>query len=211
MGGAYHGWSDQHAYGIRVRAANSLRPTAFRFIFKGIDEFFPGDLKSLERKLRRNSLRGGTAAVMIEPVGPESGTRPISIDFVKGAAELCKKYGALLIFDEVVTAFRLSPHGAQGIMGIEPDLTVFGKVIGGGYPGAGGIGGKEEYRKYLAAGIQTGDKVKKALVGGTMAATPLSALAGYYTIKLIQETKACDQANAMGDRLTAGLKQLIKT
>ena len=95
-------------------------------------------------------------------------------------------------------------------MGIEPDLTVFGKVIGGGYPGAGGIGGKEEYRKYLAAGIQTGDKVKKALVGGTMAATPLSALAGYYTIKLIQETKACDQANAMGDRLTAGLKQLIK-
>ena len=75
---------------------------------------------------------------MIEPVGPESGTRPISIDFIKGAAELCKKYGALLIFDEVVTAFRLSPHGAQGIMGVEPDLTVFGKVIAGGYPGAGG-------------------------------------------------------------------------
>ncbi|NLK02657.1 MAG: aminotransferase class III-fold pyridoxal phosphate-dependent enzyme [Clostridiaceae bacterium] len=211
MGGAYHGWSDQHAYGIRVPGSKFTQAHGIpRFIFKGIDEFFPGDLKSLERKLRRNSLRGGTAAVMIEPVGPESGTRPISIDFVKGAAELCKKYGALLIFDEVVTAFRLSPHGAQGIMGIEPDLTVFGKVIGGGYPGAGGIGGKEEYRKYLAAGIQTGDKVKKALVGGTMAATPLSALAGYYTIKLIQETKACDQANAMGDRLTAGLKQLIK-
>ncbi len=60
------------------------------------------------------------------------------------------------------------PHGAQGIMGVEPDLTVFGKVIAGGYPGAGGVGGKEEFRKYLAAGIQTGDKVKKALVGGTM-------------------------------------------
>ncbi len=147
---------------------------------------------------------------MLEPVGPESGTRPISVDFVKGAAELCKEYGALLIFDEVVTAFRLSPHGAQGIMGVEPDLTVFGKVIAGGYPGAGGVGGKEEFRKYLAAGIQTGDKVKKALVGGTMAATPLSALAGYYTLKRIYETNACEQANAMGDRLTAGLKELIK-
>lgn len=211
MGGAYHGWSDQHAYGIRVPGSKFTQAHGIpRFIFKGIDEFFPGDLKSLEHKLRRNSLRGGTAAIMIEPIGPESGTRPISIDFVRGAAELCKKYGALLIFDEVVTAFRLSPHGAQGIMGIEPDLTVFGKVISGGYPGAGGVGGKEEYRKYLAAGIQTGDKVKKALVGGTMAATPLSALAGYYTLKLIQETKACDQANAMGDRLTSGLKQLIK-
>ena len=71
-------------------------------------------------------------------------------------------------------------------------------------------GGKEEFRKYLAAGIQTGDKVKKALVGGTMAATPLSALAGYYTLKRIHETNACEKANAMGDRLTAGLKALIK-
>lgn len=211
MGGAYHGWSDQHAYGIRVPGSKFTQAHGIPlFIFRGIDEFFPGDLNSLERKLRRNTLRGGTAAVMIEPVGPESGTRPISIDFIKGAAELCKKYGALLIFDEVVTAFRLSPHGAQGIMGVEPDLTVFGKVIAGGYPGAGGVGGKEEFRKYLAAGIQTGDKVKKALVGGTMAATPLSALAGYYTLKRIHETNACEKANAMGDRLTAGLKALIK-
>ncbi|MGI6506893.1 MAG: aspartate aminotransferase family protein [Saccharofermentanales bacterium] len=211
MGGAYHGWSDQHAYGIRVPGSKFTQAHGVPlFIFKGIDEFFPGDLKSLERKLRRNSLRGDTAAVMMEPVGPESGTRPISTEFVQGVAELCKKYGALLIFDEVVTAFRLSPHGAQSIMGVEPDLTVFGKVIGGGYPGAGGIGGKEEYRKYLAAGIQTGDKVKKALVGGTMAATPLSALAGYYTIKRIYETNACDRANAKGDRLTSGLRQLIK-
>ncbi len=64
--------------------------------------------------------------------------------------------------------------------------------------------------KYLAAGIQTGDKVKKALVGGTLAANPLTALAGYYTIKQIVETSACEKANANGDRLTAGLKQLIE-
>ncbi|MGI6617424.1 MAG: aspartate aminotransferase family protein [Saccharofermentanales bacterium] len=211
MGGAYHGWSDQLAYGIRVPGSKWTQCHGIpRFIFKGIDEFFPGDLNDLERKLRLKSLRGGTAAVILEPVGPESGTRPISREFVQEVEKLCRKYGALLIFDEVVTAFRLSPHGAQSLLGVEPDLTVFGKVLTGGYPSAGGIGGKQEFMKYLAAGIQTGDKVKKALVGGTMAANPLSALAGYYTIKRIVETKACEQANRMGDRLTAGLRKLIE-
>lgn len=211
MGGAYHGWSDQLAYGIRVPGSKWTQCHGIpRFVFKGIDEFFPGDLDNLERKLRFKSLRGGTAAVILEPVGPESGTRPISREFVQGVEKLCRKYGALLIFDEVVTAFRLSPHGAQSLLGVEPDLTVFGKVLTGGYPSAGGIGGKQEFKKYLAAGIQTGDKVKKALVGGTMAANPLSALAGYYTIQRIVETKACEQANRMGDRLTAGLRKLIE-
>jgi glutamate-1-semialdehyde 2,1-aminomutase len=190
--------------GIRTPDLRVMSPTSYQLLYSAIWDTNYG---------ARGRTRTGTG---FNPTDFKSGasansaTRAISIDFVRGVAELCKRYGALLIFDEVVTAFRLSPHGVQGIMGIEPDLTVFGKVIGGGYPGAGGVGGKEEYRKYLAAGIQTGDKVKKALVGGTMAATPLSALAGYYTIKLIQETKACDKANAMGDRLTAGLKQLIK-
>lgn len=211
MGGAYHGWSDQLAYGIRVPGSKFTQAHGVPLkMFKHIDEFFPGDLNALERKLRRNKLRGGTAAIMLEPVGPESGTRPISQEFVEGVARLCREYGALLIFDEVVTAFRLSPHGAQGIMNIEPDLTVFGKVIGGGYPSAGGLGGRQEFMKYLAAGIQTGDKVKKALVGGTLAANPLTALAGYYTIERIVETSACEKANANGDRLTAGLKKLIE-
>ena len=211
MGGAYHGWSDQLAYGIRVPGSKFTQAHGVPVkMFKYTDEFFPGDLDALERKLRRNQLRGGTAAVMLEPVGPESGTRPISTEFVQGIERLCRKYGCMLIFDEVVTAFRLSPHGAQGIMGVEPDLTVFGKVIGGGYPSAGGLGGKQEYMKYLAAGIQTGDKVKKALVGGTLAANPLTALAGYYTIEQIVETSACEKANANGDRLNAGLEQLIE-
>lgn len=210
MGGGYHGWSDQLAYGLRIPGskftqAHGVPLTAFQWT----QEFFPGDLDDLERKLKLNRLRGGTAAVMIEPVGPESGTRPVTKQFIHGAAALAKRYGALLIFDEVVTAFRISPHGAQGYYGVAPDLTVFGKVIAGGYPGAGGLGGKREYMKYLAAGIQSGDKVKKALVGGTMAATPLSSLAGYVTIKQIAETGACERANAMGDRLTEGLKELI--
>ncbi len=211
MGGAYHGWSDQLAYGIRIPGSKWTQAHGVpHFSFKRTDEFFPNDLKDLERKLRRNRLHGGTAAVMIEPVGPESGTRPVDMDFNKGVEALCRKYGALLIFDEVVTAFRIGMAGAQGYYGVTPDLTVFGKVVAGGYPGAGGLGGKKEYMKFLAAGIQTGDKYKKALIGGTMAATPISCVAGYYTLCEIERTKAAKVAGEMGDRLNKGLQELIK-
>ncbi|HOB87629.1 MAG TPA: aminotransferase class III-fold pyridoxal phosphate-dependent enzyme [Bacillota bacterium] len=211
MGGAYHGWSDQLAYGIRIPGSKwTQAPGIPLHIFKYTQEFFPNDLNDLERKLKLNRLRGGTAAVFMEPVGPESGTRPLDYNFNKGVEELCRKYGALLIFDEVVTAFRIGLSGAQGYFGVSPDLTVFGKIVAGGYPSAGGLGGKKEYMKYLAAGIQTGDRVKKALIGGTMAANPLSCVAGYYTLCEIERTNAAQKAGRMGDRLTKGLQKLIK-
>ena len=211
MGGAYHGWSDQLGYGIRVPGSKFTQAHGVPlYLFKHTQEFFPNDLDSLERVLKLNTLRGGTAAVFIEPVGPESGTRPLDYDFNKGVERLCRKYGALLIFDEVVTGFRIGMAGAQGYYGVSPDLTIFGKVITGGYPGAGGIGGKREYMKYLGAGLDGSTKVKKAFMGGTMAATPLSCVAGYYTLKLIGERNACQYAGQMGDRLTKGLQELIK-
>ena len=211
MGGAYHGWSDQLAYGIRVPGSKWTQAGGVpRYLFKHTQEFFPNDLNDLERKLRRNQFRGGTAAVFIEPVGPESGTRPLDRDFNKGVEKLCRKYGALLIFDEVVTAFRIGMSGAQGYFGVSPDLTIFGKVIAGGYPGAGGIGGKDEYMKYLGAGIAGGEKIKKAMVGGTMAANPLSCVAGYYTLCEIERTNAIQKAGQFADKLIQGLQGIIK-
>ncbi|HBL41538.1 MAG TPA: aspartate aminotransferase family protein, partial [Ruminococcaceae bacterium] len=212
MGGAYHGWSDQLAYGIRVPGSKWTQAHGVPLrIFKQTQEFFPNDLNSLEHVLRRNQLHGGTAAVFIEPVGPESGTRPLDKDFNKGVEKLCRKYGALLVFDEVVTAFRIGLAGAQGYFGVSPDLTIFGKVVAGGYPGAGGVGGKREYMKYLTAGLgSSGEKIHKALIGGTMAATPISCVAGYYTLEEIEKTNACQYAGQMGDRITAGLQDIIK-
>lgn len=211
MGGAYHGWSDQLGYGIRIPGSKFTQANGVPlYIFKHTQEFFPNDLDSLERVLRANQFRGGTAAVFIEPVGPESGTRPLDFDFNRGVERLCRKYGSLLVFDEVVTGFRIGMAGAQGYFGVSPDLTIFGKVIAGGYPGAGGLGGKKEYMKYLGAGLDGSTKVKKALIGGTMAATPISCVAGYYTLEQIDKTDACRKAGEMGDRLTAGLQQLIK-
>ncbi|MDR0884494.1 MAG: aminotransferase class III-fold pyridoxal phosphate-dependent enzyme [Oscillospiraceae bacterium] len=210
MGGAYHGWSDQLAYGIRIPGSKWTQASGVpAYVFRNVQEFFPNDLNALEHILKRNRLHGGTAAVMLEPLGPESGTRPVDKDFCRGVEELCRKFGALLIFDEVVTGFRVGMGGAQGYFGCSPDLTVFGKVVAGGYPGAGGLGGKREYMKYLAAGIAGGEKIKKALIGGTMAANPLSCVAGYYTLEEIDRTDAAEKAGRAGDRLTAGLQGLI--
>ena len=117
----------------------------------------------------------------------------------------------MLVCDEVVTGFRIGLGGAQGYFGIDPDLTVFGKVIAGGYPGAGGIGGHKDCMAHLGAGLDSsGKKVKKALCGGTMAATPISCVAGYTAICEIEKRNACETAGRMGDRLTKGLQELIR-
>ncbi len=208
LGGAYHGWSDQMVYGIRI-------PRTGRFEAHGIpksyskhtQEAYPNKIKAIEKLLKINKFRGGTAAVIVEPVGPESGTRPIDFDYNKKIRELCDKHGALLIFDEVVTAFRIGVTGAQGYYDVVPDLTVFGKVIAGGYPSAGGLGGKDEYMAYLTAGL--GGTKKKAMVGGTLAANPLSSAAGYYTLMEIEKQNACEKAGKAGDRLIKGLQKLI--
>ncbi len=210
MGGAYHGWSDQMAYSIRIPGSKWTQAGGVpRKMFQYTDEFFPNDLNDLEDVLKKNRKNGGTAAVFIEAIGPESGTRPVDYDFPKGVQDLCRQYGALLICDEVVTGFRIAMSGAQGYYGIEPDLTIFGKVVAGGYPGAGGIGGKAEYMEHLGAGLSGSTKKPKALVGGTMAATPISCVAGYYTLCEIEKSGAISRAGRMGDRLTAGLNKLI--
>lgn len=210
MGGAYHGWNDQLAYSIRIPGSKWTQANGVPKKFMSLtDEFFPNDLADLERVLKANEKKGGTAAVFIEAIGPESGTRPVDYHFPKGVQDLCRKYGALFVVDEVVTGFRIGMSGAQGYYGIDPDLTIFGKVITGGYPGAGGIGGKAEYMKYLGAGVGGSTKVKKALVGGTMAAAPISCVAGYYTLCEIEKSDAIEKAGAMADRLVAGLEKII--
>lgn len=210
VGGAYHGWSDQMVYGLKIPGSRALLESHGIpwGAYHATDEVRPNDLEMLERMLRKNRLKGGTAAVILEPVGPESGTRPISKGYNKGVRKLCDKYGALLIFDEVVTAFRVALGGAQGYFHVDPDLTIFGKIVAGGYPAAGGVGGKKEYAQLMAAGLATGKH--RAYVGGTLAANPLSCLAGYTAIREIERTNACEVAGRMGDRLCDGLKDLIK-
>ncbi|NWF95934.1 MAG: aminotransferase class III-fold pyridoxal phosphate-dependent enzyme [Candidatus Thorarchaeota archaeon] len=209
MGGAYHGWSDQMVYGLHIPGTRGFEahgiPSSYR---KHTQEVYPNSIGALKRNLSRNRLKGGTAAVIVEPVGPESGTRPVDRDYNRQVRELCDQYDVLLIFDEVVTFGRIGLSGAQGYYGVRPDLTVFGKVVAGGYPGAGGLGGRRDLMEHLAAGIESGKK--RAYVGGTLSANPLSSAAGYFTIQEIERTKACEKAGRAGDRLTRGLSDMIE-
>ncbi len=210
VGGAYHGWSDQMVYGLKIPGTRQYLESHGipNTCFKLVDEVKPNDLDMLETVLKRNEAKGGTAAVIVEPVGPESGTRPVDYLYNQAVRALCDKYGCLFIFDEVVTGFRVGLGGAQGFFDVVPDLTIFGKIVAGGYPAAGGVGGKKEYVDCMAAGVATG--MKRAYVGGTLAANPLSAFAGYCAIKEIAATDACAKAGRAGDRLADGLQLLVE-
>ncbi|GAB3265232.1 aspartate aminotransferase family protein [Chitinimonas naiadis] len=208
VGGAYHGWSDQMVYGMRLPGTGRREATGIPGgATHHTQECFPNDLDALRRKLWLNRLRGGTAAVIVEPLGPESGTRPVEKDYNAGVRALCDEFGALLIFDEVVTGFRLGMGGAQGYFGVKPDLTVFGKCLTGGYLMAGGVGGRKDVMMLLAGGI--GALSKRAFVGGTLSANPLSCVAGYHAITEMARSNAPVVAGQAGDRLCRGLQEII--
>ena len=208
-GGGYHGWSDQAIYDIRAAGTRGSYATGVpEASYQDTQAVAVNDLEGLESLMKSNDEgnAGGTACVILEPLGPESGVRPCKIEYLRGVRELCDKYGALLIFDEVVTGFRIGMGGAQAYFGIEADLTIFGKVLTGGYPAAGAVGGKQQYMKHLAPGL--GDSGKKVMVGGTLSANPLSCCAGYHTILEMERTDAPYKAAKAGDRLCTGIKKI---
>lgn len=208
IGGAYHGWSDQMVYGMRLPGTGRREAVGIpRGTTAYIQERFPNDLDALRRTLWLNRLRGGTAAIIVEPLGPESGTRPVRRDFNHQLQNLCREFGALLIFDEVVTGFRVGMGGAQGYFGVKPDITVLGKCLTGGYPMAGGVGGRRDVMMLLAGGI--GSTAKRAFVGGTLSANPLSCAAGCFSIHEMRRTNAAVKAGRAGDRLRQGLSEII--
>jgi glutamate-1-semialdehyde 2,1-aminomutase len=206
-GGAYHGWSDQMVLGTRIPGSGAFEAAGIPpSTLQHTQEFYPNDIDGpagLRALLERNRDDGGTAAVLVEPLGPESGSRPVQRDFNARVRDLCDEFGALLVFDEVVTGFRLGMSGAQGYFGVKPDLTVFGKCVAGGFPAAGGVGGRADVMATFAAGIGGGSQ--KTLVGGTLSANPISAAAGYFAILEMEKTGAPLLAGRAGDRLAAGL------
>ena len=212
VGGAYHGWSDQLVFGTRIPGSGPFEAAGIPdTTLQHTQEIYPNDIdgdNGLHAVLERNKADGGTAAVIVEPLGPESASRPVERDFNTRVRALCDEYGALLIFDEVVTGFRVGLGGAQGYFQIKPDLTVFGKCVAGGFPAAGGVGGRADIMSTFAAGIGGGQQ--KTLVGGTLSANPLSAAAGYFAILEMERTNAPVLAGQAGDKLCVGLQGIIE-
>ncbi len=205
IGGSYHGWSDQLVYDMHVPGTKLLESHGIpKNVFKFTDSCPPNDIETLRQMFAEKRK---VAAVIIEPMGGESGAIPVRPGFNKEVEELCHENKALLISDEVVCAFRLHMGGGQAYYGYEPDLSVFGKIVGHGYPSAAAIGGKEEIMKYCAAGVSGG---KRAYSGGTLAANPLTCAAAYHAIKLVEETGATEIVGKAGARLAEGLNQVFE-
>ncbi len=133
------------------------------------------DLISVEKLFEQNGE--DIAAVIVEPIAGNMGVIPAQQDFLQGLRDLCDRHGSLLIFDEVMTGFRVHPGGAQALYGIQPDLTTLGKIIGGGLPAAAYGGKKEIMQKVAPAG--------PIYQAGTLSGNPLAMAAGLKTLEII--------------------------
>jgi glutamate-1-semialdehyde 2,1-aminomutase len=142
------------------------------------------------------------AAVILEPVTGNMGVVVPTTEFIQGIRDLCTKYGTVLIFDEVMTGFRLSKGGAQQILGITPDLTTFGKIIGGGLP-VGAYGGKQEIMDKLAP-------KGPVYQAGTLSGNPLAMAAGLTALKILDDTEGFyDILEEKSARLGDGIKKCL--
>lgn len=159
------------------------------------------DLGSVEALFDAN--RDQIAAVIVEPVGANMGVVPPEEGFLEGLRSLCTKNGALLIFDEVITGFRLGPDGAQGYFGVTPDLTTFGKIIGGGMP-VGAYGGSRQIMSMVAP-------AGPVYQAGTLSGNPVAMAAGMAQLTILKEhPDIYKKLNETGDWFFAEVKTILR-
>jgi glutamate-1-semialdehyde 2,1-aminomutase len=158
------------------------------------------DFSSVETLFEQN--KGEIAALIIEPVAANMGVVVPDMDFLKLIRDICTKNKALLIFDEVITGFRLQMDGAQGYFGIRPDLTTFGKIIGGGMP-VGAYGGRKEIMECVSP-------VGNVYQAGTLSGNPVAMAAGITELTILNENPVIyDTINERGEYYRKNIKDLI--
>ncbi len=193
----FHGWSDYLTPGEAPPGV----PGATRASVRSVP---PNDIEALDAALRP----GDAAAVILEPSGAHMGAWPLRPGYLQEVRDLTRRAGVLLIFDEVVTGFRWSPGGVQGMLSIAPDLTTFGKIVAGGLPGAA-VGGRAGVMAPLDFGDAEWMQARHILHPGTFNANPLSAAAGSAMLRLIAGGEAQAKAAATARALAQGMSEAI--
>ena len=155
------------------------------------------DLAAVSRALE--SRRGEVAAVLVEPVAGNMGVVPPAPGFLAGLRQLCTRHGALLIFDEVITGFRVAFGGAQALYSVRPDLTCLGKIIGGGLP-VGAYGGSRELMSKVAP-------LGAVYQAGTLSGNPLAVAAGLATLRALEDPAAYDRLERLGALFQRGITE----
>jgi glutamate-1-semialdehyde-2,1-aminomutase len=139
------------------------------------------------------------AVVVVEPVAGNMGVVPPAPGYLQGLRDLCTRHGALLLFDEVITGFRVGPGGAQARYGVRPDLTCLGKIIGGGLP-VGAYGGRRDLMEQVSP-------LGPVYQAGTLSGNPLAVAAGLATLKVLADPTVYERLDRLGARVESGLSQ----
>ena len=156
------------------------------------------DLGSVRKVFEEN--KDQVAAIIVEPIAGNMGCIPPADGFLKGLRSLCNEFNALLIFDEVMTGFRVAIGGAQALFGIQPDITTLGKIIGGGLP-VGAYGGKKEIMQLVAPAGQM-------YQAGTLSGNPLAMAAGFTMLRILHANKMIyKQLEQRSSQLEEGLRE----
>jgi glutamate-1-semialdehyde 2,1-aminomutase len=163
------------------------------------------DLEGVERRVKGREL----AAIVVEPVLGAGGFIPADPEFLKGLRELCDRLGCLLIFDEVITGFRLSPGGAQQLYNVTPDITVLGKAVGGGLFPAGAFCGRKDVMEVLDQRSRP-KPYERVLHSGTYSGNPLVTRCGYVLMKELEKGVVYPRLNSLGERARKGLEEALE-
>lgn len=161
------------------------------------------DLEGAKKKLKNTEV----AAIIIEPILGAGGGIPAEKEFLKGLREFCNEKNILLIFDEVITGFRLAPGGAQQYYGVKADLTVFGKILGGGFP-VGAFCGPREIMERIDSRIY--ERPHFSFHGGTFTANPITMTAGLATLKILEDGRLIDKLNKLGNKIREQLRAIFE-
>ncbi|HEX3992584.1 MAG TPA: aminotransferase class III-fold pyridoxal phosphate-dependent enzyme [Acetobacteraceae bacterium] len=166
----------------------------------------PNDVEGITRLFNDHK---DIAAVILEPTGASFGKMPILPSFLTLLRDLTKQAGTILIFDEIVTGFRVSPGGAQAALGITPDMTTLAKIMAGGLPG-GVVTGRKDIMDWLDFKVTKAAGQEKISHQGTFNANPVSAAAGIATLEIIATTDACARANAFGEAVRMKMNEVLE-
>ena len=202
--GCYHGHSDSMLVKAGSGALTGGAPDSAGVPKEMAEDTLTADynnLPSVRTLLEAN--RGQVAAVIVEPVAANMGVVPPQSGFLQGLRQLCDEFGALLIFDEVITGFRLAPGGAQQYFGVRADLVTYGKIIGGGMP-VGAYGGSRKLMELVAP-------LGPVYQAGTLSGNPVAMAAGLTQLKLLRaHPEIYTHLEHLGAMLEEGLRDALK-
>jgi glutamate-1-semialdehyde 2,1-aminomutase len=203
----FHGWHDHMTSGHTSHFDGTPTTGVLDAVAGNVLLCNQNDEATLARLLEEN--KGEIAAAIIEPTGANGGRLPIDPNFLHALRRLTAEHGVLLIFDEVVTGFRVSRGGAQEAYGIRPDLTTLAKILAGGLPG-GAVTGRKDILDLLDFAATKGAGREKIAHPGTFNANPLSAAAGIACLGIVRQTDACARANRFGEDLRRRLNEVFE-